>query len=88
MLQEEYKYFASTGLRYQALDLSHFHDVPTVLVVLWDRAGLFSVGAASAPTPAVWRKAFIEAFQAYDWTQVLHKTVQTDFLSEDCQINC
>src|SRR5204863_321338 len=49
------RYFATSGLRYSAVDLSVFLDVPTVLGVVHGPAqalGALGVGAASAPSVA------------------------------------
>ena len=58
--------FARTGLTYAAVDLSAFHELPTVLAVVRAPAGFagaLGVGAAAAPTieRACW-KALAEAF--------------------------
>jgi ribosomal protein S12 methylthiotransferase accessory factor len=67
------RYFASTGLRYSAVDLSVFLDVPTVLGVAHGapgQLGALGVGAASAPTISVaWRKALAEAFSVQRWVR-------------------
>src|SRR5262249_23263907 len=67
------RYFAPTGLRYSAVDLSAFFGVPTVLGVVHGRPGVLGalgVGAAAAPTIAVaWRKAVAEAFTVQRWVR-------------------
>ncbi len=67
------RYFAPTGLRYAAVDLSVFLDVPTVLGVVHGppgQLGAFGVGAASAPAVAgAWRKALAEAFSVQRWVR-------------------
>jgi ribosomal protein S12 methylthiotransferase accessory factor len=67
------RYFASTGLRYSAVDLSTFFGIPTVLGVVHGRSGslgALGVGAAAAPTIAVaWRKAVAEAFTVQRWVR-------------------
>jgi ribosomal protein S12 methylthiotransferase accessory factor len=67
------RYFAPTGLRYAAVDLSIFFGVPTVLGVVHgpDGAlGALGVGAASAATVEVaWRKALGEAFGVQRWVR-------------------
>jgi ribosomal protein S12 methylthiotransferase accessory factor len=67
------RYFAPTGLRYAAVDLSVFLDVPTVLGVVHGaggRLGALGVGAASAASVAVaWRKALAEAFSVQRWVR-------------------
>jgi ribosomal protein S12 methylthiotransferase accessory factor len=73
LLRLDRRYFAPTGLRYSAVDLSVFLDVPTVLGVVHGALGLLGalgVGAASAPTLAVaWRKALAEAFSVQRWVR-------------------
>jgi ribosomal protein S12 methylthiotransferase accessory factor len=65
------RYFAPSGLRYSAVDLSIFLGVPTVLGVVHGRPGrlgALGVGAASAPRIAdAWRKALAEAFSVCRW---------------------
>jgi ribosomal protein S12 methylthiotransferase accessory factor len=65
------RYFAPSGLRYSAVDLSVFLDVPTVLGVVRGPTGCLGalgVGAASAPRVAdAWRKALAEAFSVRRW---------------------
>ncbi len=55
-----------TRLHFETVDLSCFHDVPTVLAVVHAEGrarGELGVGAAAAPTLEVaWRKAVAEAF--------------------------
>jgi ribosomal protein S12 methylthiotransferase accessory factor len=67
------RYFAPTGLRYSAVDLSVFFSVPTVLGVVHGAPGVLGalgVGAASAPTvAAAWRKALAEAFAVQRWVR-------------------
>lgn len=67
------RYFAPTGLRYSAADLSVFFGIPTVLGVVHGAPGVLGalgVGAASAPTVAVaWRKALAEAFAVQRWVR-------------------
>jgi ribosomal protein S12 methylthiotransferase accessory factor len=67
------RYFAPTGLRYAAVDLSVFCGVPAVLGVVHgvpDTLGALGVGAAGAPTLAVaWRKALAEAFAVQRWVR-------------------
>jgi ribosomal protein S12 methylthiotransferase accessory factor len=67
------RYFAPTGLRYSAVDLSVFFGVPTVLGVVHgapDVLGALGVGAASAPTVGIaWRKALAEAFAVRRWVR-------------------
>ncbi len=57
--------FAPAGLEYAALDLSAFHDVPTVLGVVRAPGGIGALGVGSAAAPEIgraWRKALAEAF--------------------------
>jgi ribosomal protein S12 methylthiotransferase accessory factor len=67
------RYFSPAGLRYSAVDLSVFLDVPTVLGVVHGpelELGALGVGAASAPTVEVaWRKALAEAFSVQRWVR-------------------
>jgi len=67
------RYFAPTGLRYSAVDLSVFLDVPTVLGVVHGPAGslgALGVGAASATrVELAWRKALAEAFSVHRWVR-------------------
>lgn len=67
------RYFAPTGLRYSAVDLSVFLDVPTVLGVVHGppgQLGALGVGAGSAPAvEEAWRKALSEAFSVQRWVR-------------------
>ena len=67
------RYFAPTGLRYSAIDLSPFFDVPTVLGVVHGAPGALGalgVGAASASSVQIaWRKALSEAFAVQRWVR-------------------
>jgi ribosomal protein S12 methylthiotransferase accessory factor len=67
------RYFAPSGLRYSAVDLSVFFDVPTVLGVAHGAPGALGalgVGAASAPRVEIaWRKALSEAFSVQRWVR-------------------
>ena len=67
------RYFAPTRLRYSAVDLSVFLDVPTVLGVVHGpdgSLGALGVGAASAICVDVaWRKALAEAFSVQRWVR-------------------
>ncbi len=67
------RYFAPTGLRYSAVDLSIFFGIPTVLGVVHGAPGVLGalgVGAACAPTVGVaWRKALAEAFAVRRWVR-------------------
>jgi ribosomal protein S12 methylthiotransferase accessory factor len=63
------RYFACTGLRHSAVDLSVFFGVPVVLGVvhgLEGRLGALGVGAGCAATvQTAWRKALAEAFDVH-----------------------
>ncbi len=67
------RYFARTGLRYSAVDLSAFLAVPAVLGVVHGppgRLGALGVGASAAPSIEVaWRKALAEAFSVHRWVR-------------------
>jgi ribosomal protein S12 methylthiotransferase accessory factor len=67
------RYFEPSGLRYSAVDLSVFLDVPTVLGIVHGNPGelgALGVGAASAATVHVaWRKALAEAFSVQRWVR-------------------
>jgi ribosomal protein S12 methylthiotransferase accessory factor len=67
------RYFAPTGLRYFAIDLSAFFGIPTVLGAVQGAPGALGalgVGAGCAPTVAVaWRKALAEAFAVQRWVR-------------------
>jgi ribosomal protein S12 methylthiotransferase accessory factor len=68
LVELDRRYFAPTGLRYAAVDLSRFHRVPSVLGVVRAPAGCagaLGVGAGTAPTiERAWFKALAEAFAA------------------------
>jgi ribosomal protein S12 methylthiotransferase accessory factor len=74
IVDDDRRYYRSTGLRYHAVDLSVFHAIPTALGVVRDDAGeiAFAVGCASAATmrDAV-RKALREAFQTRTFARQL-----------------
>jgi len=67
------RYFAPSGLRYAAVDMSVFLGIPTVLGVVHGppgALGALGVGAASAETVgAAWRKALGEAFTVQRWVR-------------------
>jgi ribosomal protein S12 methylthiotransferase accessory factor len=70
----ERRFFAETLVDYEAVDLSSFFDVPTVLIVTHDRSDFvsLSVGAASARTIGeAWSKAMREAFQTHAFARQL-----------------
>ncbi len=63
------RYFAPTGLRYSAIDLSVFFGIPAALGVVHGNPGelgALGVGAGCGPTVDVaWRKALAEAFAVH-----------------------
>lgn len=63
------RYFAATGLRYAAIDLSVFFGIPAAVGVVHGHPGELSslgVGAGCGPTVEVaWRKALAEAFAVH-----------------------
>jgi ribosomal protein S12 methylthiotransferase accessory factor len=63
------RYFAATGLRYAAVDLSPFFGIPAALGVVHGvpgQLGALGVGAGCGPTVEVaWRKALGEAFSVH-----------------------
>jgi ribosomal protein S12 methylthiotransferase accessory factor len=66
------RYFAPTGLDYEAVDLSAFFDVPVALGVVRSRDGSppLGIGAGAASTvEEAWRKALSEAFSVYRWAR-------------------
>ena len=68
------RYFARVRATYDALDLSAFSGVPTVLCVVRDRPGgvALAVGAASgASMDDAWLGALSEGFQTYSWARQL-----------------
>jgi ribosomal protein S12 methylthiotransferase accessory factor len=71
----EATYLAPTGLRYAAVDLSCFWDVPTALGVVRsdeEATGALGVGASAAPTiQAAVRKALDEACRVQAWASDL-----------------
>lgn len=69
--EHDERYFAPTRLRYAAIDLSPFLDVPTVLGVVRGNSVGLGVGAGCAPTVEIaWRKALAEAFAVRSWGRV------------------
>jgi ribosomal protein S12 methylthiotransferase accessory factor len=67
--------FRPTGLRYAAIDLSVFLDVPVVLAVVRNAGSEpspLAVGAGCAPSVgAAWKKALSEAFAVRAWARSL-----------------
>ena len=68
LVELDRRFFAPTGLAYAAVDLSRFHDLPSVLGVVRAPAGFpgaLGVGAGTAATvERAWFKALAEAFAA------------------------
>ena len=69
------RYFRATGLHYSAIDLSCFHDVPTVAGIVRGTPGdgaPLAVGAAAASTVGeAWRDALGEAFAVRAWARAM-----------------
>ena len=81
------RYFRPAGVRYAAVDLSVFHDVPTVLGVVRGTPGdgaPVAVGAAAAPTVAeAWQDALGEAFAVRSWARTMaHEGRTAEFASD------
>jgi ribosomal protein S12 methylthiotransferase accessory factor len=75
ILAVDARYFRPSEVRYAAVDLSVFHNVPTVLGIVrgapGDRAP-FAVGAAAASTVAqAWLAALSEAFAVRSWVRAM-----------------
>jgi ribosomal protein S12 methylthiotransferase accessory factor len=68
LVELDRRFFAPTGLAYAAIDLSCFHDVPSVLGIVRAPAGVagaLGVGAGTAANvERAWFKALAEAFAA------------------------
>jgi ribosomal protein S12 methylthiotransferase accessory factor len=68
------RYFRPSGLEYEAVDLSGFFDVPTVLGVVRDdrtRGAALGVGAAAAScVEEAWLRALAEAFSVRTWARL------------------
>jgi ribosomal protein S12 methylthiotransferase accessory factor len=75
------RYFRPTGLRYSAIDLSCFFDVPTVAGVVRDElaeGAALGVGAACAPSvEEAWKRALAEAFAVHAWVRALARDRET-----------
>jgi ribosomal protein S12 methylthiotransferase accessory factor len=84
IVEDERRFYRSTGLRYLVLDLSVFHAIPTALGIVRDDSGeiALAVGCASAPTmrDAV-RKALREAFQ----TRAFGRQLRADQPERRCE---
>jgi ribosomal protein S12 methylthiotransferase accessory factor len=63
------QYFGPSGARYDVLDLSSFHRVPTCLAIVHSGlSGALGIGAASAARPEdAWRRALREGFASRAW---------------------
>lgn len=74
-LDFERRYLRASGVHYRAVDLSVFHDVPTVVGVVRGYPGdavALGVGAASAPTvQEAWQRALAEAFAVRAWARLM-----------------
>jgi ribosomal protein S12 methylthiotransferase accessory factor len=69
--------FSAPGVRHVALDLSVFHDIPTVLAMVQDDdpAGVAAFGAACSIDPrAAWLKAVTEAYHTRMWAAELKRS--------------
>lgn len=81
------RYFRATGLRYSAIDLSCFHDVPTLVGVVRGTPGdgaPLAVGAAAAPTAAeAWQDALGEAFAVRAWARAMSHEGRTREFESD-----
>jgi ribosomal protein S12 methylthiotransferase accessory factor len=68
------RYFRPSGLAYEAVDLSLFFDVPTVLGIVRDDrtpGAALGVGAAAAPCiEEAWLRALAEAFSVRTWARL------------------
>jgi len=75
------RYFRPAGVRYEAIDVSAFHDVPTVVGVVRGPPGdgaPVAVGAAAAPRVAeAWQDALGEAFAVRAWARAMAHEGQT-----------
>jgi ribosomal protein S12 methylthiotransferase accessory factor len=69
------RYFRGTGLRYSVIDLSCFHEVPTVVAIVRGAPGdgaPLAVGAAAAPAAVeAWQDALGEAFAVRAWARAM-----------------
>jgi ribosomal protein S12 methylthiotransferase accessory factor len=81
------RYFRPAGVRYEAIDVSAFHDVPTVVGVVRGPPGdgaPVAVGAAAAPRVAdAWQDALGEAFAVRAWARAMaHEGQTTEFAGD------
>lgn len=76
------RYFRPSGLAYEAVDLSAFFDVPTVLGVVRDErtpGAALGVGAAAAPRiEEAWIRALAEAFSVRTWARLTRDGSEVD----------
>jgi ribosomal protein S12 methylthiotransferase accessory factor len=76
------RYFRPSGLAYDAVDLSVFFDVPTVLGVVRDErtpGAALGVGAAAAPrVEEAWLRALAEAFSVRTWARLTRDGNEVD----------
>jgi ribosomal protein S12 methylthiotransferase accessory factor len=86
------RYFRPSGVRYAAVDLSVFHDVPSVLGIVRGAAGdgaPLAVGAAARATLGeAWVGALAEAFAVRSWARAMShergpRTFAPDFADID-----
>ncbi|MEP6978546.1 MAG: YcaO-like family protein [Thermoleophilia bacterium] len=81
------RYFRATSLRYTAIDLSCFHEIPTVVGVVRGNPGdgaPLAVGAAAAPTVAeAWKGALGEAFAVRAWARAMSHEGRTRAFAAD-----
>jgi ribosomal protein S12 methylthiotransferase accessory factor len=81
------RYFRPAGVRYRTVDLSAFHDVPTVVGVVRGRSGdgaPLSVGASAARTVGeAWKNALAEAFAVRAWARAMKHEGRTAAFAAD-----
>jgi ribosomal protein S12 methylthiotransferase accessory factor len=72
------RFFAPSGARYDVVDLSSFHDVPTCLAIVHGGpSGAIGVGAASSASPRnAWWRALREGFASRAWLK--HERLSSD----------
>lgn len=83
----EERYFRPAGVRYETVDLSAFHDVPTVVGVVRGRCGdgaPLAVGACAARTVGEAAKnALAEAFSVRAWARAMSHEGRTAAFADD-----
>ena len=83
----EERYFRPAGVRYQTVDLSAFHDVPTVVGVVRGCSGdgaPLAVGACAAQSvAAAWKNALAEAFAVRAWARAMTHEGRTAAFAAD-----